>query len=77
MEREQLIKNAQILYPDLSTFYIELIVDDYIKRPKFYNEMYNGNIELPLPLKRDTKEDIEMNKNYINVIERDSDECNI
>ena len=77
MEREQLIKNAQILYPDLSTFYIELIVDDYIKRPEFYDEMYNGNIELPLPLKRDTKEDIEMNKNYINVIERDSDECNI
>ena len=77
MEREQLIKNAQILYPDLSTFYIELIVDDYIKRPEFYDEMYNGNVELPLPLKRDTKEDIEMNKNYINVIERDSDECNI
>jgi len=77
MEREQLIKNAQILYPDLSTFYIELIVDDYIKRPEFYDEMYHGNIELPLPLKRDTKEDIEMNKNYINVIERDSDECNI
>jgi len=77
MERENLIKNAQILYPNLCTFYIELIVDDFIKRPQLYDDMYNGNIELPLPLKRDAKEDIEMNKNYIDIINRDSHECNI
>ena len=77
MEREQLIKNAQILYPNLCTFYIELIVDDYIKRPKFYDDMYNGNIDVPLPLQRDSKHDVEMNKNYIDIINRDSHECNI
>ena len=77
MQREQLIKNAQILYPDLCTFYIELIVDDYIKRPQFYDDMYNGNIDVPLPLQRDSKDDIEMNKNYIDIINRDSYECNI
>jgi len=78
MEREHLIKNAKILYPNLCTFYLELIIDDFLARPQFYEQMYNGNVDdIPLPLQRDTQKEIDKNKNYIDILNRDNNECNI
>ena len=78
MEREQLIQNAKILYPNLCTFYLELIIDDFIARPQFYERMYEGNVDdIPLPLHRDTQKEIDKNKNYIHILNRDTNESNI
>ena len=55
-----------------------MIIDDFIARPQFYEQMYNGNVDdIPLPLQRDTQKEIDKNKNYIDILNRDNNECNI
>ena len=69
MDREELIRLAKLQYPDIKEAHVELLVDDYIKRPEFYDDLHNGNIEEPIPLDRDTIDSIKDNC-YINIDER-------
>ena len=58
MDRDELIRLAKLQYPDIKETHVELLVDDYIKRPEFYDDLCNGNIEEPKPLDRDTQDSI-------------------
>ena len=79
MDREELIRLAKLQYPGIKEAHIELLIDDYIKRPEFYDDLCTGNIEEPIPLDRDTVDSIGNNVNivagkdncYINIDERD------
>ena len=79
MDRKELIRLAKLQYPDINEAHMELLVDDYIKRPDYYDDLCNGNIEEPKPLDRDTVDSIGNNVHivagkdnwYINIDERD------
>ena len=70
MDREELIRLAKLQYPDLKQAHIELLVDDYMKRPEYYDDLYSGSIEEPKAFNRDTADSIKDNC-YINIDERD------
>ncbi len=79
MDREELIRLAKLQYPDLKQAHIELLVDDYMKRPEYYDDLYSGKIEEPKAFNRDTADSIGNNVHivagkdncYINIDERD------
>ena len=65
LDREELIRLAKLQYPDLKEAHMELLVDDYIKRPEYYDDLYNGNIDEPKALCRDTVDSIQQQSSIV------------
>ena len=66
VKKELLIVEAERIFKNIPKAHIELIVDDYLNRTEFYNDLANGNIEISEPKIRDTEANIK-NQSFISI----------
>ena len=70
---EELLRRAKMEFPDLSVSLLEPVIRDYMAHPNYYDEIYNGNIEINEAKIRDTQDDDINNIGYINI----ENECSV
>jgi len=66
LEKEMLIVEAERIFKNIPKGHIELIVDDYLTRTDYYNDLTNGNIEILEAKIRDTEANIK-NQSFISI----------
>ena len=71
---EELMRRAKMEFPYLSHSLLEPVIKDYMAHPDYYDEIYNGNIEISEAKKRDTKDDDTNNIGYIYI---ENHECSV
>ena len=70
---EILLQKTKMQFPELSVSLLEPIIRDYMAHPDYYDEIYNGNIEIGEAKMRDTQDDDINNIGYINI----ENECSV
>jgi len=66
VKKELLIVEAERIFKNIPKAHIELIVDDYLTRTEYYDDLANGNIEILEPKIRDTEANIK-NQSFISI----------
>jgi len=66
LKKDILIVEAERIFNNIPKAHIEIIVDDYLNRTEYYNELANGNIEFLEPKIRDTEANIK-NQSFISI----------
>ena len=61
---EELLRRAKVQFADVPACLMEHVIRDYISRPDYYDQVYNGESTIDPAKPRDTQEDINKLNEY-------------